>query len=74
MGIKEEKDRRNNRRDKISSYFFDLSKLSFAGMVLGGITPMFTGDVGVNNWLMMIFGAIMTYVFAAYANRILKLK
>ena len=60
------------RKEKIAGYFFDLSKLSFAGMVIGSMTPMFTNiDNGVN-WYSTILGVITSYVFAFFANRILK--
>ena len=60
------------RKEKIAGYFFDLSKLSFAGMVIGSMTPMFTNiDNGVN-WYSTILGVITSYVFAFFANRILR--
>ena len=70
---KEEIKKKNDiRKEKIAGYFFDLSKLSFAGMVIGSMTPMFTNiDNGVN-WYSTIFGVITSYVFAFFANRILR--
>ena len=47
----ETKEKDKTRRDKLAGYFFDLSKLIFAALVLGGIS---------------------TYMFANFANRILK--
>lgn len=68
---KEEIKKKNDiRKEKIAGYFFDLSKLSFAGMVIGSMTPMFTNiDNGVN-WYSTILGVITSYVFAFFANRI----
>lgn len=37
---REAKEKNKNRRDKLASYFFDLSKLIFAGLVIGGVTPI----------------------------------
>ncbi|MBU3807354.1 MAG: hypothetical protein H9802_02850 [Candidatus Phocaeicola faecipullorum] len=70
---KEEIKKKNDiRKEKIAGYFFDLSKLSFAGMVIGSMTPMFTDiDNGVN-WYSTILGVITSYVFAFFANRILR--
>ena len=70
---KEEIKKKNDtRKEKIAGYFFDLSKLSFAGMVIGSMTPMFTNiDNGVN-WYSTILGVITSYVFAFFANRILR--
>lgn len=60
---KEEIKKKNDiRKEKIAGYFFDLSKLSFAGMVIGSMTPMFTNiDNGVN-WYSTILGVITSYV------------
>lgn len=33
--IKEKQEKDNSRRDKLAGYFFDLSKLVFAALVLG---------------------------------------
>lgn len=33
------KKRNDSRREKLAGYFFDLSKLIFAGIVIGGLTP-----------------------------------
>ena len=35
-----EKDK--TRREKLAGYFFNLSQLTFAALVLGGFTPIFT--------------------------------
>lgn len=70
---REAKEKNKNRRDKLASYFFDLSKLIFAGLVIGGVTPLFTHttDDGMN-WLTVVLGFFSTYIFAFFANRILK--
>ena len=40
---KEEAKKRNNvRREKLAGYFFDLSKLSFAGLIIGLVLPLFS--------------------------------
>ena len=63
-----------SRRDKLADYFFDLSKLSFGGMVLGGLIPMFTGKISVDNVYLVACGIAMTYGFYIYGNRLLKQK
>ena len=60
------------RKEKIAGYFFDLSKLSFAGMVIGSMTPMFTDMNYSLNWYSAVLGVVSTYIFAFTANRILK--
>lgn len=70
--IKEKKEKDKTRREKLAGYFFDLSKLVFAALVLGGITPLFS-DISMRvNWLTVLLGIATTYVFASFANRILK--
>lgn len=63
--------RDSTRREKLAGYFYDLSKLIFAALVLGGITPIFTNDTDVN-WITVCAGIFATYIFANFANRILK--
>lgn len=70
---KEEVRKKNDvRKEKIAGYFFDLSKLSFAGMVIGGITPLFTNTDNEVNYFTSLIGLVSTYIFSFTANRILK--
>ena len=70
---KEETRKKNDvSRKKMAGYFFDLSKLSFAGMVIGGITPLLSNLSDSANWITAVGGIISTYGFAFFANRILK--
>ena len=69
---KEVKGKDKTRREKLAGYFFDLSKLIFAALVLGGITPLFTNVSNGINWVTIILGGFSTYIFANFANRILK--
>jgi len=68
------KEKGNIRREKLAGYFFDLSKLIFALLILGGITPLYANTVYEINWATIALGAFSTYIFANFANRILKLK
>lgn len=67
-----EKKKNENRKDKLSGYMFDMSKLTFATMVIGGLTPLLTDTSQGINWLVLAGGAIATYTFAFFGNRILK--
>lgn len=69
---KEMKEKDKTRREKLAGYFFDLSKLIFAALVLGGITPLFTNVSTGINWVTISLGGFSTYIFANFANRILK--
>lgn len=38
---KEVKEKDKVRREKLAGFFFNLAQLTFAGLVLGGITPIY---------------------------------
>lgn len=70
---KEGKEKDKTRREKLASYFFDLSKLSFAGLVVGGIVSIKPDNA---DYLIEIYRAIIGCIFtislARIANIILK--
>lgn len=47
---KERKDKDKVRREKLAGYFFDVSKLSFAGLVIGIGLPLFANVGDVKIW------------------------
>lgn len=67
---KETKERDKTRKEKLASYFFDLSKLSFAGLVIG--IPLYSNITDENSWYAIITGIILTTMSALLANKILK--
>lgn len=73
MKAKEETKKRNEtRREKLGGYFFDLSKLTFAALVLGAFTPLYNEQDLSTDWYVLIAGAILTIIFGRIANLILK--
>lgn len=64
--------RNETRRKKLAGYFFDLSKLTFAGLVIGGVTPLFKDETDGIGWVTTLLGIVSTYIFAFFANRIIK--
>ena len=58
--------------EALYGYFFNLSQLTFTGTGVGGIAPILQGEFGVKNYVVIIFGIVMTFIFAGIANRILK--
>ena len=70
--LKEERTRNTTRREKLAGFFFDLAKLCFATVVLGGITPLFVDDIVNIRWGIVVSGVIATLIFASIANKILK--
>lgn len=71
-GRKERREKDRTRREKLAGYFFDMSKLIFAALVLGGLTPLFSDSGAHVSWITMLSGLLATYFFAYFANRILK--
>lgn len=69
---KDTKEREKTRREKLAGYFFDLSKLIFTGLVIGGVTPLFADEPSKINWLTVLMGCFSTYMFALFANKLLK--
>ncbi len=72
MGSRDEKDKTKVRKEKLAGYFFNLSQLTFTGTGVGGIAPILQGEFGVENYVVIIFGIVMTFIFAGIANRILR--
>lgn len=70
--LKEERTHNTTRREKLAGFFFDLAKLCFATVVLGGITPLFVNDIVNIRWGIVVSGVIATLIFASIANKILK--
>ncbi len=52
--------------------FYDLSKLSFAGLVIGVITPLFTDEGAGTNIFVIVIGLVLTVLSAMLANKILR--
>lgn len=73
MGTREEKEKLKNRRSMLAGYFFDISKLAFAGLGIGGLSPILTGDTDLMQWGAVAVGFLVMVIFAVLANRILKL-
>ena len=59
------------RKETMCKYFYDLSRLTFAAMVLGGIISFFQG-IEIK-WCYVVFlGLIVVFAFARIGNNILK--
>ncbi len=70
--LQEAKELYKLRRDKLSGYFFDLSKLSFSGFVVGLVMQLFSSYANMAVWFVLAFGILLTYLSAQLANKILK--
>jgi len=69
---KETKEKDKVRREKLAGYFFDLSKLSFAGLVISIILPLLSDVENLIMWIVAFFGLVLTSSSALLANKILK--
>lgn len=69
---KEIKEKDRTRREKLAGYFFDTSKLILAGVVIGGITPLYSDNTKEINLYVVLVGIIATVLLAWIANKILK--
>lgn len=68
----EAKEMRKVRREKLAGYFFDLSKLSFTGLVIGVVIPLALDGKNPSLWGIAITGIILTYASAMLAHKILR--
>lgn len=69
---KEAKEKDRVRREKLASYFYDSSKLILAGVVIGGLTPIYTNNTEEVNLNVILIGSIATILLAWIGNKILK--
>lgn len=69
---KEQKERDIARRDKLAGFFYDAAKLVLAGVVIGGITPLYSDNSNEINVYVIFAGSIATILLAWIANKILK--
>lgn len=71
---KEGKEQDNVRREKLAGFFYDIAKFVFAGLVVGGLSPLFKREFvfSVNEWALIVLGLIFAGCLASFANRILK--
>ncbi len=60
------------RREKLAAFFYDIAKLSFAGLVVGFVMPIFSDMRNENNWYAIVIGIVLTILSASLANKILK--
>lgn len=61
-----------NRKDKLAIYFYDASKLVLAGVVIGGLSPIYTNQSGTVNINVVLIGFVATVILAWIGNKILK--
>lgn len=70
---KDYKDKEKTSRDTLGKYFYDLSKLSFTALCLGGGVSLVSDTSNGNYWTLIVFGAFASFIFAYIGYKILKL-
>ena len=70
---RESKERDKTRREKLAGYLYDLSKITFTGLVIGGVAMFFSSSTENMEYVIytVIAGVVLTYMFAWLGNRIL---
>lgn len=71
---KEYKEKDKTRRECLAKYLYDLSKITFTGLVIGGIASLYS-DTPMNSYYriyVILAGILLAYMFAWLGNRILK--
>ena len=63
---------RDKRKEKLATFFFDLSKVCFTGLVIGVIIILAGDFTNIRMWAVLIFGIASTTMFALIANKFLK--
>ncbi|MBC5634898.1 DUF6722 family protein [Parabacteroides hominis] len=60
------------RIENLGKFVYDLAKLIFAAIVLGGILPLYSDVSNMENWMKVLSGFCFTIALSKYANYILK--
>lgn len=68
----EAKEKNRVRKEKLAGFFFDIAKLTYAGMVIGVVMPMLSDYDNAKSWVAASFGMLLTTASAMLTNKILK--
>lgn len=69
----ESRERAKCQRETLGKYFYDLSKLTFTALVLGGALTFFQGyEFNATVIGMVVFGVAVSLALVRFGNRILK--
>lgn len=60
------------RKETLAKYFLNLSQLSFVGLVIGVVIPLYSDIEDAKNWYAAFTGSVLTILFAVIGNKILK--
>lgn len=60
------------RKENAGKFFYDLAKITFTVVALGGFTALFTEANNIKSWQTLLVGLVFTITLGLYANRLLK--
>ena len=69
---KEREERDFKIKEKLAGYFFDISKMVFAGMVLVGGVPLIIDKPQIGHVVLVMIGMALTLLLATIGHRIIK--
>lgn len=70
--LRERRELNKIRKENLCKFCYDLAKLTFAGVVIGGIIQLYGNLYDWNLWIKVSMGILGTYLIAYFANKILK--
>ena len=59
---KEVLERDKSRRENLGKFFYDLAKVAFAGLVVGGVAPLYANMDNSDNWYVVFAGTVFICV------------
>ena len=59
-------------KETLGKFFYDLSKLSFAALVIGSVASVVINKNNIDSYIIMSIGAFVTYIFAYIGYKIIK--
>ena len=60
------------RKETLAKYFLNLSQLSFVGLVIGVVIPLYSDIQDEKNWYAAFTSSLLTFIFASIGNKLLK--
>lgn len=69
---KENRDKEKTSRETLGKYFYDLSKLSFTALCLGGGVSLVLDVSNTGYWLMLLSGVLASFGFAYIGFKVIK--
>lgn len=69
---KEIKEKEKTSRENLGKFFYDLSKLAFAALVIGSLASVVVDHKNEDYWILIGIGSFATYIFAYIGYKIIK--